>query len=46
MGSWNDLTLSGDPTGNYQPKGYVVEYGGLPEKYHFKQAPNYNGQYY
>jgi gliding motility-associated-like protein len=30
LGSWNDLTLSGEPTGNYQPKGYVVEYGGLP----------------
>lgn len=30
LGSWNDLTLSGDPKGNYQPKGYVVEYGGLP----------------
>jgi gliding motility-associated-like protein len=30
LGSWNDLTVSGDPTGNYQPKGYVVEYGGLP----------------
>ena len=29
-GSWNDLTLTGEPTGNYQPKGYVVEYGGLP----------------
>ena len=29
-GSWNDLTLNGDPSGNYQPKGYVVEYGGLP----------------
>lgn len=28
-GSWNDLTLNGDPSGNYQPKGYVVEYGGL-----------------
>jgi hypothetical protein len=29
MGSWNDLTVR-DPTGSYQPKGYVVEYGGLP----------------
>lgn len=31
-GSWNDLsntgsTISGD---NYQPKGYIVEYGGMP----------------
>jgi gliding motility-associated-like protein len=29
-GSWNDLTISGEPTGNYQPKGYIVEYGGMP----------------
>ncbi|MDG2432152.1 T9SS type B sorting domain-containing protein [Flavobacterium sp.] len=29
-GSWNDLILTGDPSGNYQPKGYIVEYGGLP----------------
>ncbi|WP_417998062.1 T9SS type B sorting domain-containing protein [Flavobacterium sp. LB2P74] len=28
-GSWNDLQLNGDPTGNYQPKGYIVEYGGM-----------------
>lgn len=28
-GSWNDLTNTGDPTGNYQPKGYIVEYGGI-----------------
>ena len=28
-GSWNDLTNTGDPNGNYQPKGYVVEYGGM-----------------
>ena len=28
-GSWNDLTNTGDPTGNYQPKGYIVEYGGM-----------------
>lgn len=27
-GSWNDLTVSGSPTGDYQPKGYIVEYGG------------------
>ncbi|MFB3389873.1 T9SS type B sorting domain-containing protein [Flavobacterium sp. LAR06] len=27
-GSWNDLSNSGDVSGNYQPKGYVVEYGG------------------
>jgi hypothetical protein len=27
-GSWNDLTNTGDP-GNYQPKGYIVEYGGM-----------------
>jgi gliding motility-associated-like protein len=29
-GSWNDLRESGDPSGNYQPKGYIVEYGGMP----------------
>lgn len=29
-GSWNDLTINGDPSGNYQPKGYIVEYGGMP----------------
>lgn len=28
-GSWNDLTNTGDATGNFQPKGYVVEYGGM-----------------
>jgi gliding motility-associated-like protein len=31
-GSWNDLRNSGEPTGDYQPKGYIVEYGtGGPE---------------
>jgi len=29
-GSWNDLTITGNPTGDYQPKGYIVEYGGMP----------------
>ncbi|MFZ0597714.1 MAG: T9SS type B sorting domain-containing protein [Flavobacterium sp.] len=29
-GSWNDLSNTGDPSGSYQPKGYVVEYGGMP----------------
>ncbi|PBJ11757.1 T9SS type B sorting domain-containing protein [Flavobacterium sp. ACN6] len=29
-GSWNDLSNTGDSNGNYQPKGYVVEYGGMP----------------
>ena len=29
-GSWNDLSNTGNNTGDYQPKGYVVEYGGLP----------------
>jgi gliding motility-associated-like protein len=29
-GSWNDLSNTGDASGNYQPKGYVVEYGGMP----------------
>jgi len=26
-GSWNDLTNTGDPSGDFQPKGYIVEYG-------------------
>lgn len=30
LGSWNDLSNNGDSTGNYQPKGYIVEYGGMP----------------
>jgi gliding motility-associated-like protein len=29
-GSWNDLSNTGDLIGNYQPKGYIVEYGGMP----------------
>lgn len=29
-GSWNDLTITGDSSGDYQPKGYIVEYGGMP----------------
>jgi gliding motility-associated-like protein len=29
-GSWNDLQLNGDLTGDYQSKGYIVEYGGMP----------------
>jgi len=29
-GSWNDLPINGDPSGPFQPKGYVVEYGGMP----------------
>ncbi len=29
-GSWNDLSNTGDPTGDYQSKGYIVEYGGMP----------------
>nr|WP_315186261.1 T9SS type B sorting domain-containing protein [uncultured Flavobacterium sp.] len=28
-GSWNDLKLAGNLSGDYQPKGYVVEYGGM-----------------
>lgn len=27
-GSWNDLSNTGGTSGDYQPKGYVVEYGG------------------
>jgi gliding motility-associated-like protein len=29
-GSWNDLPDAGRPSGNYQPKGYIVEYDGMP----------------
>jgi gliding motility-associated-like protein len=29
-GSWNDLSNTGATGGSYQPKGYVVEYGGMP----------------
>lgn len=29
MGSWNDLSNTGAGSGPYQPKGYLVEYGGL-----------------
>ncbi len=29
-GSWNDLSNTGASSGNYQPQGYVVEYGGMP----------------
>ncbi|MDN3676151.1 T9SS type B sorting domain-containing protein [Flavobacterium paronense] len=29
-GSWNDLSNTGGTSGAYQPKGYVVEYGGMP----------------
>lgn len=28
-GSWNDLPIAGT-SGNYEPKGYLVEYGGMP----------------
>ncbi|WP_373518219.1 LamG-like jellyroll fold domain-containing protein [Pricia sp.] len=28
-GSWNDLSNTGAASGNYQPQGYVVEYGGM-----------------
>jgi len=27
-GAWNDLTVNGEPDGDYQAKGYIVEYGG------------------
>ncbi|MEO5776742.1 MAG: T9SS type B sorting domain-containing protein [Flavobacterium sp.] len=29
-GSWNDLSNTGEPSGSYQPKGYIIEYGGMP----------------
>jgi gliding motility-associated-like protein len=30
LGSWNDAIQEGDPSGPYQSKGYVIEYGGMP----------------
>ncbi len=30
IGTWNDLSNTGGASGDYQPKGYVVEYGGMP----------------
>lgn len=32
LGSWNDLPIGGDPdvNGPFHPKGYLVEFGGLP----------------
>lgn len=30
LGSWNDLSNTGNTSGSYQPKGYIVEYGGTP----------------
>lgn len=29
-GAWNDLSNTGAVSGDYQPKGYIVEYGGTP----------------
>lgn len=29
-GSWNDLSNTGSVSGDFQPKGYIVEYGGMP----------------
>lgn len=29
-GSWNDLSNTGEISGDFQPKGYIVEYGGMP----------------
>ena len=29
-GSWNDLSNTGANEGDYRPKGYIVEYGGMP----------------
>ncbi|WP_395062968.1 T9SS type B sorting domain-containing protein [Flavobacterium sp.] len=29
-GSWNDISNTGNSSGDYQPKGYIVEYGGMP----------------
>ncbi|WP_338730949.1 T9SS type B sorting domain-containing protein [Mangrovimonas cancribranchiae] len=30
QGSWNDLPNVGGDEGDYEPKGYIVEYGGMP----------------
>ncbi|MGD1946370.1 MAG: T9SS type B sorting domain-containing protein, partial [Croceivirga sp.] len=30
-GSWNDLSNEGDQLGDFQPKGYIVEYGGFTD---------------
>jgi gliding motility-associated-like protein len=34
LGSWNDLPETGDPnpTSDYHPQGYIVEFGGLPNE--------------
>lgn len=30
-GSWNDLSNTGSSSGDFQPKGFIVEYGGMPD---------------
>ncbi|WP_208234014.1 T9SS type B sorting domain-containing protein [Gelidibacter pelagius] len=30
-GSWNDLSNTGSTSGDFQPKGFIVEYGGMPD---------------
>jgi hypothetical protein len=40
-GSWNDLTNTGDSGGNYQPKGYIVEYGGTNDDPVLKNSGKY-----
>lgn len=34
LGSWNDLAVTGDPnpSSDYHPRGYIVEFGGLPNE--------------
>jgi gliding motility-associated-like protein len=34
LGSWNDLAVTGDPnpSSDYHPQGYIVEFGGLPNE--------------
>ena len=29
-GSWNDLPVNSNPNGDYQAKGFIVEFGGMP----------------
>jgi gliding motility-associated-like protein len=38
LGSWNDLPNTGATSGDYQPKGYIVEYGGMPGELPLKIA--------
>lgn len=41
-GAWNDLSNEGDPPGNYHPRGYIVEYGGMPGEIELKLSASTN----